>query len=318
MRWCLNFCKKVVEVSLRPEIAKWLESRTEEIPINSLELLRQHIDNDIISQQGEHRDAYFQDAFFVTMEDGAQREVRAYIPYGMEAAQSRPALIFAHGGGWCLGGLPAWDRTCRQLAESTQHIVFSVDYRLAPEFKFPIPLNDYFTALRFIYHNSQRFGLDKQQISVAGDSAGANLVAAACLMAREIPELHIRHQLLFYPALDSLMKGESYQKYAQGYDLTTQTMDYCWGEYLVDESERWHELVNPLMASSFTGLPAATVFACEYDPVRNDAQDYCTRLLEAEVPVNFILLEGMIHCAIHMMNISEASLDIYKKIKLSY
>ncbi|HGN1706128.1 TPA: alpha/beta hydrolase [Providencia rettgeri] len=303
-------------MALRPEITNWLISRVNDEPINDLKLLRQAVDNDIIAQQGAHRDSYSQGTFFVVMEDGAQREVRTYVPYGMERQQNRPAIVFAHGGGWCLGSLPAWDRACRLLAESTKHIVFSVDYRLAPEFKFPTPLRDYFTAIRFIYNNAQQLGVSKLQISVAGDSAGANLAAAACLMARKRSDLHIRHQLLFYPALDALMEGDSYQQYGEGYDLTANTMAYCWENYLGDSSERKNELANPLMASTLTGVPPATILVCEYDPVRSDGELYKTRLLEAGIPVNFIMLEGMLHGAIHMMDVSEAAIEIYQKIEL--
>ena len=303
-------------MALRTEIANWLSLRELNQPANSLEQLRINVDQDIIEQQGIQMDACYQNSFLVTTEDQAQIVVRTYSPYGLEQDKLRPALVFAHGGGWCLGSLSAWDKTCRLMAESTQQVVFSVDYRLSPEFKFPVPLTDYFTALTYIYKNANLLNIDKQRISVAGDSAGANLAAAACLLARQVPDMTISHQLLFYPALDALMSSESYQIYGEGYDLTAATMEYCWNQYLTDPAERLNELVNPLMASSLVGLPAATIFVCEYDPVRGDGERYKERLLEAGVNVDFHLLSGMIHGAIHMNTICNDISDIYKKIVL--
>ena len=179
----------------------------------------------------------------------------------MVQLQSNPALVFAHGGGWCLGSLDAWDRSCRLLAESTQHVIFSVDYRLAPEFKFPVPLTDFFTALRYIQEHALSLGLDQNRIAVGGDSAGANLAAAACLLAKAHPEIKISQQLLFYPALDATMQGKSYETYADGYDLTTATMVYCWDQYLNSDSDKTNELVSPLLAQSLQGLPEATILS---------------------------------------------------------
>lgn len=303
-------------MALRTEIANWLSLRALNQPANSLDQLRKNVDRDIIEQQGIQMDASYQDTLWVMAEDQTQIEVRVYIPDELKSDGARPALVFAHGGGWCLGSLSAWDRTCRLLAESTQQVVFSVGYRLAPEFAFPIPLTDYFTVLTYIHHNASTLRIDKQRIAVGGDSAGANLAAAACLLARKEPNMTISHQLLFYPALDALMSSESYQIYGEGYDLTVATMEYCWNQYLTDPAERLNELANPLMASSLAGLPAATIFVCEYDPVRGDGERYKARLLEAGVSVNFHLLSGFVHGAIHMMAICEDIPDIYKKISL--
>lgn len=169
---------------LLAEIENWLKSRPTAQGVNSLQALREQVNKDIIDQQGIQQDANYQQSFHIAVSDGAEIEVRVYVPYSLENAEQRPALVFAHGGGWCLGSLDAWDRTCRLLAETTQQVVFSVDYRLAPEFKFPTPLNDFFTAFRYIYENASRFGVDQNRVAVGGDSAGANIAAAACLKAK--------------------------------------------------------------------------------------------------------------------------------------
>lgn len=213
--------------------------------------------------------------------------------------------------------LDAWDRACRLLAETTQQVVFSVDYRLAPEFKFPTPLNDFFTAFRYIYENASRFGVDQNRVAVGGDSAGANIAAATCLMAKQHPEIKVSHQLLFYPALDATMSSKSYHQYAEGYGLESSTMVYCWDQYVQHESEKQNELVSPLLARSLEGLPDTTIFVCEYDPVRDDGERYAQKLWDMGIQVNFYLLEGMIHGAIHMLTVSPDKVNsIYRNIRM--
>lgn len=302
---------------LLAEIESWLKSRPTTQAVNSLQELREQVNKDIIDQQGIQHDASYQQSFYVAVSDGAEIEVRVYVPYSLENTEQRPAFVFAHGGGWCLGSLDAWNRSCRLLAETTQQVVFSVDYRLAPEFKFPTPLNDFFTAFRYIHEHASLFGIDPNRIAVGGDSAGANIAAAACLMAKQHPEIKVSHQLLFYPALDATMSSKSYDQYAEGYGLESSTMVYCWDQYVPHESEKQNELISPLLAQSLDGLPDATIFVCEYDPVRDDGERYAQKLWDAGIPVNFHLLEGMIHGAIHMLAISpEKVKSIYSKIHM--
>lgn len=301
---------------LLAEIESWLKSRPTTQAVNSLQELREQVNKDIINQQGIQHDASYQQSLYVAVSDDAEIEVRVYVPYSLENVEQRPALVFAHGGSWCLGSLDAWNRTCRLLAESIQHVVFSVDYRLAPEFKFPTPLNDFFTALRYIHENASLFGIDSNRIALGGDSAGANIATAACLMAKQHPEIKVSHQLLFYPALDATMSSKSYDQYAEGYGLESSTMVYCWDQYVQDESEKQNELVSPLLAQSLNGLPDATIFVCEYDPVRDDGERYAQKLWDAGIQVNFHLLDGMIHGAIHMTAITSEAKAIYSKIAL--
>lgn len=304
-------------MTVNHEIKDWLKSRPVAPIPQSLSELRLQVNHDIIQQQGIEQDAGYQSSFQVKVADQTQIEARSYIPDQLQHQQQRPALVFAHGGGWCLGSLDAWDRACRLLADSTQLVVFSVDYRLAPEFKFPIPLTDFFCAFRHIYHNALTLGIDPNRIAVGGDSAGANLAAVTCLLAKQHPEIQISHQLLFYPALDATMNSPSYTTYAEDFGLTTATMAYCWDQYLNNESERNDERANPLLAKSLQGLPAATIFACEYDPVRDDAERYAERLKNAGIDVKLHLLTGMIHGAIHMNAITPEARKIYQKIELA-
>ncbi|MCH7389921.1 alpha/beta hydrolase [Acinetobacter dispersus] len=303
-------------MTLDIEIENWLKSQSALPAANTLDELRAQVNQSIIQQQGVEQDSSYQHSFRVMTEDQAEIEVRVYVPYVLEHEQQLPAMVFAHGGGWCLGSLDAWDRACRLLAESMVQVIFSVDYRLAPEVQFPIPLTDFFTALSYIQENASVFGLDKNRIAVGGDSAGANIAAAACLLAKQHPDTKISHQLLFYPALDATMSNASYQTYAQGYGLTTATMAYCWDQYVNAEADKVNELVSPLLAHSLQGLPDATIFVCEYDPLRHDGEKYAEKLRKAGVNVKFHLLEGMIHGAIHMLAITSAAKRIYDKVRI--
>ncbi len=300
-------------MTLRIEIENWLKSQSMLPAANTLDELRVQVNQSIIQQQGIEQDSSYQHRFSVLTEDHAEIEVRVYIPYALEHIQQRPAMVFAHGGGWCLGSLDAWDRVCRLLAEATLQVIFSVDYRLAPEVKFPIPLTDFFSALSYIQKNASTFGLDQNRIAVGGDSAGANIAAATCLLAKQHPDIKISHQLPFYPALDATMKSSDYETYAQGFGLTSSTMAYCWDQYLNAESDKVNELVSPLLAHSVQDLPDATIFVCEYDPIRHDGEKYAEQLRAAGVNVKLYLLEGMIHGAIHMLAITSAAREIYDK-----
>lgn len=302
-------------MSLNIEIERWLKSRPEPSSPSSISELRAQVNQDIVEQQGIELDGHYQQQFFISTTDDAEIEVRMYIPYSLVSSTQRPAMVFAHGGGWCLGSLDAWDRCCRLLAESAQQVIFSVDYRLAPEVKFPIPLNDYFSALSYIQKNASVFGLDPNYIAVAGDSAGANIAAASCILAKQHPEIKISHQWLFYPALDATMSSPSYKTYADGLGLTAATMTYCWAQYLNGESDKTNELVSPLLAESLHDLPDATIFICEYDPLRDDAERFAERLESSGSQVTRHFLKGMIHGALHMTAISSEVKAIYQRVE---
>lgn len=249
--------------------------------------------------------------FTLRARDGAPLRLRVYWPSASDAPQ--PALVFAHGGGWCLGSMELYDNPCRALAVATEAVVISVDYRLAPEHRFPVPLQDFCDALSWTFEQAERLGLDRSRIAVAGDSAGGNLAAAACLAARHgdgwgaggAPS--IAHQLLLYPALDAAMDSPSFDLYGDGHSLTRATMAYCYEAYLADPAQGRLEQVSPSRAESLAGLPPATVISCEYDPLRDEAEAYAARLQEDGVLVTAVRLPGMIHGCIHMLGLAPAA-----------
>lgn len=233
--------------------------------------------------------------------------VRAYRPAGMDPHSSLPAIVFAHGGGWCLGSLELYDNPCRALANATGCAVFSVDYRLAPEHKFPVPLEDFYRALCWVAQHAGTLGIDADKLIVAGDSAGGNLAAAAALLARDRDGPVLAHQLLLYPALDHAFDTDSYRAFADGYSLTREAMRFCWSSYLASDDAGASAHASPLRAASLARLPPATVLVCEYDPLHDEGVAYARRLREQAVPADCVTLPGMIHACMHMAGLAPAA-----------
>ncbi|NHZ97648.1 alpha/beta hydrolase [Massilia sp. CCM 8734] len=242
---------------------------------------------------------------------GSPIMLRVYLPVNAPASGARPAIVFAHGGGWCLCSVDLYDNPCRALANATGCMVLSVDYRLAPEHPFPTPLEDVYAALVWTTEHAVILGIDPARIAVGGDSAGANLAAAAALLARERSGPAIAHQLLMYPALDDRLSSASCGEFAKGYSLTLETMRFCWSTYLGGASGADSDYAAPLRARSLHGLPPATVMVCEFDPLRDEGVAYAQRLRGASVDVSCITLEGMIHGCIHMLGLTPAARQLF-------
>ncbi|NHZ42331.1 alpha/beta hydrolase [Massilia aquatica] len=242
---------------------------------------------------------------------GSPIALRVYLPVNAPASGARPAIVFAHGGGWCLCSVDLYDNPCRALANATGCMVLSVDYRLAPEHPFPTPLEDVYAALVWTTEHAVILGIDPARIAVGGDSAGANLAAGAALLARERSGPAIAHQLLMYPALDDRLSSASCAEFAEGYSLTLETMRFCWSTYLGDAGGADPDYAAPLRAQSLHGLPPATVMACEFDPLRDEAVAYAQRLRDASVEASCITLEGMIHGCMHMLGLTPAARQLF-------
>jgi len=218
--------------------------------------------------------------------------IRVYWP---DSGQKLPALVYYHGGGWVFGTLDGHDRTLRALTNASGCVVISVDYRLAPEHKFPAAVEDAYAALRYVAEHAPEFGIDPNRIAVGGDSAGGNLAAVACLMARDRGAPNVAFQLLVYPATDYEDNRPSLQEFAQGYLLTRPFVDYSWGHYLGRPEDGRHPHASPIKAESLAGLPPAMLITAECDPIRDQGEAYAQRLREAGVPVLSKRYEGAIH-----------------------
>jgi acetyl esterase len=220
------------------------------------------------------------------------------IPVRLYAASTKPGLpilVYFHGGGWVLGDLETHDGTCRSLAKQIDGIVIAVDYRLAPEHKFPAALDDCYAATKWAAENAASLGGDPNRIAVGGDSAGGNLSACVSLKARDEGTPRIVHQLLVYPVTDRGFDTASYRDNAEGYFLSRADMEWFWNHYLTSDADAENPYAAPLRAKDLKGLPPATVITAEYDPLRDEGEAYAARLKDAGVPVELRRYDGVIH-----------------------
>ena len=219
--------------------------------------------------------------------------LRIYTPVGQGPF---PLMVFFHGSGFVLCSLDTHDGMCRNLAAGIGCVVVSVDYRLAPEHKFPAGPDDCLTATRWTAAHAAELGADSARIMLAGDSAGGNMAAVTALRVRDEGGPALRGQMLLYPVTDYHTPGTpSYVDNADGYGLTRDTMKWFWAHYLSDAAEASHPHASPLQAQNLAGLPSAYVMSAEYDPLRDEAERYGDRLRTAGVPVEVTRRSGMNH-----------------------
>ncbi len=227
---------------------------------------------------------------------GVEIPVRIYWPAGTDESTSPKAgFVFFHGGGWVLGNLDAYDHLCHALANAGDCVVVSVDYRLAPEHRFPAAAEDCYDATVWTAQHADELGIDAERIAVGGDSAGGNLAAVVSLMDRDRETSHIAYQVLIYPITDANLQTPSYTENGEGYFLTTERMAWFWELYLSDQSEASNPYAAPLQAESLANLPPAYVMTAQFDPLLSEGDAYADRLEAAGVPVERELYEGQIH-----------------------
>lgn len=220
--------------------------------------------------------------------------------FANDDADPLPALVYFHGGGFVIGDLNSHDALCRMFANRTGAAVISVDYRLAPEHKYPAAADDCYAATKWVAENAASLGIDATRVAVGGDSAGGNLAAVVSQMARDKGGPRLIFQLLIYPVTDFNFNTTSYSDNAKGYFLTQSMMRWFWGHYLANEADGAQPYASPLRATSLTGLPPAHVITAEFDPLRDEGNAYAARLREAGVPVTHKQYAGQIHGFLHM------------------
>ncbi len=221
--------------------------------------------------------------------------VRIYRPAAAAADARLPALVYAHGGGWVFGNLDSHDVLCAQLAIEAGIVVFHVDYRLAPEARFPGAFDDVVAALKWVAANGESIGIDPTRLAIGGDSAGGNLAAAASLWARDNGGPKLLMQLLAYPVTDAVARAESYRRYEDGYGLNAATMEWFFDHYTPDKASRNDWRVSPLRAASLAGLPPALVVTAGYDPLRDEGRAYARRLHQEGTQADLVEFGGMLH-----------------------
>lgn len=206
-----------------------------------------------------------------------------------------PVVVFFHGGGFVLCSLDSHDGLCRALASGTGAVVVSVDYRLAPEHPAPAAVEDAGAALAWVVAHADELGVDAGRLAVAGDSAGGNLAAAVCLLAKERGAPMPAAQVLIYPALDPATDTESMREFGEGHFLTAQHMRWLWEQYLAGAEPT--PLTAPVTARDVSGLPPALLVEAECDPLRDEGRAYVARLPEAEVHTAYGVFHGFLDFA---------------------
>ncbi|MGK2948372.1 MAG: alpha/beta hydrolase [Acidimicrobiales bacterium] len=208
----------------------------------------------------------------------------------------KPLHVFLHGGGWCVGDLDQRDPRCRAIAQGAACTVASVDYRMAPENAYPVPLEDCYAALTWLVDHAEELGLDPERVSVGGESAGANLAAVVAILARDRNGPPLVLQWLDVPATDLTLSQPSVDRLGTGYGLTKAGMEEYVAAYLrdVDPVDGY---VSPLHCADLSGLPSTLLMTAEYDPLQDDGTAYADRLREAGVAVEQHHLPGLVHAS---------------------
>jgi len=224
--------------------------------------------------------------------DGGRIRVRLYEPHG---SGPFPLYVFLHGGGWCVGTIDERDPRCRAISAGAECVVASVDYRMAPENTYPTPGEDCYTALLWLVDHADELDIDASRIGIGGESAGGNLAAVCCMMARDRSGPAIRHQWLDVPATDLTLNQPSIHEVPDGLLLDLSAILRYRENYLARLDQDVEPFASPLLADTLQELPPAWVMSAEYDKLRDDGKVYAARLADSGVPTTYRLLEGHVH-----------------------
>jgi acetyl esterase/lipase len=221
--------------------------------------------------------------------------VRIVKPGG--AAETLPAVLYVHGGGWMLGNAGTHDRLVREFAIGTNSAIVFVEYDRSPEAQYPVAIEQAYATARWIVQHGDTQGLDGTRLAVAGDSAGANMATALTILAKRRGDVTFLHQSLYYPVTDAAQDTDSYREFADGPYLTAKTMAWFWDAYLPDQAKRSEITASPLRASldELAGLPEAFVIVDENDVLRDEGEAYARKLTEAGVHTTSVRFNGTIH-----------------------
>ncbi|WP_010166709.1 alpha/beta hydrolase [Pseudomonas sp. PAMC 25886] len=253
-------------------------------------------------------------ALTITARDGRALPARLYRAPG---TAQLPVIVYFHGGGYVVGSLDSHDSICRRLAASGQYAVFAPTYRLAPEARFPIAVNDTLDAANWLAEQAGNLQLDNRRMALAGDSVGATLATALAITAVKAPQqLAFKPwaQLLFYPVTDTSRQRDSHRQYAEDYLLETATLKWFYQHYCPDAQQRLDWRVSPLLAEGLTALAPAYISLAQYDPLYDEGQAYARLLAASGTAVSLHVQPGLTHDFLRMNGITTAVAGIYEEV----
>ncbi|MCY1289413.1 Carboxylesterase NlhH [compost metagenome] len=261
-------------------------------------------------QQVERRDLSFR------ARDGAEVGARLYLPRSAEAPRQWPLLVYFHGGGFVVGSLDSHDGVCAELAWRTPCAVLSVDYRLAPQHRFPTALEDAEDALAWLREEGAALGLDTERVAFGGDSAGATIATVLAIQAAraECPAIRPRLQLLCYPITDASRVSGSAELFDEGYLLEAETLEWFYSQYQRGVEERRDWRFSPLLCDELSGCAPAFVGLAQFDPLLDEGRAYAGRLREAGVAVTLREYAGTTHDFLRMATVMPGIGEIHGEI----
>ncbi|WP_026998472.1 alpha/beta hydrolase [Eisenibacter elegans] len=225
--------------------------------------------------------------------DGTPIKARLYTP--VKSVEPLPLMLFFHGGGYVIGSVESHDKQCRRLAAKAGCLVLSVDYRLAPEYRFPTAPEDCYAALCWAYEHIAAYGGDPQRLATCGDSAGGNLATVVAMMSRDRKGPTICQQVLIYPVTDATMSFPSIKTNAKGYLLSQEMMEWFLNHYRDPKTDLKDPYLSPYWASDHSQLPPAYIATAGYDPLHDEGEAYAQKLRDAGVPVQYRSFKNMVH-----------------------
>ncbi len=226
---------------------------------------------------------------------GGDIPIRIYTPRELKSGEKLPVLVWYHGGGYVIGDLDTHDSVCRALANETDCVVVAVDYRLAPECKFPVAVEDCEAALKWVAAHAAEINVDATRIALGGDSAGANLATVVSILARDAGSPKISFQLLLYPVTAPEPESKSHYAFAEGYLLTRKTITWFYAHYIRTSKDTTDFRYAPLESDDLSSLPPALIVVAGYDPLRDEGVEYAEALIHAGNRVRLSNYEGMVH-----------------------
>lgn len=282
---------------LNPDLADFLELANQnsqpKMEQQGADLARESYDNSTVFLDGEC-EALYQNYTF-TSSDQSNLTIRCFKPEPLAAGSPSPAVLFLHGGGYVLGGLDSHASLCASMAEQANCAVFSLDYRKAPEHKFPTAFNDTQDAYHWLLANADILNIDINKIAVAGDSVGGSLATALCIDLKGADEPQPIMQVLLYPCTSAHQNSDSHKRFSRGYLLEQDTLQWMFTQYLRDENDRNNWRFAPLEHQDLSGLPPAWIGLAEYDPLVDEGVAYNSRLEEAGIATELTIYSGMLH-----------------------